>query len=72
LSLQEGDAVTVALAFQGIVSDPAGGVNDAAGFNGFLDKRHEALGRSVGDAPHANAPDPFSIFLRRNHNQRLV
>src|SRR5450759_1023132 len=72
LSFQKGDAVTVALAFQGIVSDPAVGVNDAAAFNGLLHERHQALGRSIGDAPHANAPDPVSIFLRRNNNQRLV
>src|SRR5215208_4520356 len=72
LSLQERDAVTVALAFQGIVSDPAIGMNDAAGFNGFLDKRHETLGRGIRDAPHANPPDSLSIFLCCNHNQCLV
>src|SRR5437870_13044554 len=54
LALQECDAVAIALPFQGIVSGPAVSVNHTARFNSFLDKRHQTLGRCIGDMPHAN------------------
>src|SRR5215471_2321607 len=72
LPFQERDAVTIALPFQRIVSGPAVGVDLSARFNGLLDKWHETLGRGICNAPHANAPDPLSVFLCSNDNQRLV
>src|SRR3974390_1764438 len=70
--LQEGDAVPVALPFQGIVSRPAVGMNQTPGFNGVLHKGHQALSRRIGDAPHTNASDPLPIFLCSNHQQCLA
>jgi len=55
--------MTVAHAFQGILSDPAVGVYDAAAFNSLLDKRHEAPRRSIRDSEHVNESDALSHLL---------
>jgi hypothetical protein len=44
-------------------------VDHAARFHRILDERNQTGGRGIGDLPQANAPNPPSILLSRNHNQ---
>src|ERR1700736_4532512 len=71
-ALQESDSVMVALLFYRKVPEPAVSVNDTAGLDCLLDEGHQALGRCIRNAAHADAPDPRAIFLYSNDNQGLT
>src|SRR5487761_592750 len=72
LTSKKGDPMAVALLFQGLVAQPRVSMHDAARFDGVLHKRHQAFSRGVRDTPHADPADTPAIFLRRNHDQRLL
>src|ERR1051325_10386024 len=55
-----------------LVAQPPVGMNCAAGFDCVLYERHQAFRRGVGDAAHANPPDPWSVLLRGDYYQCLT
>lgn len=61
--------VTFALEQQ--IAQPAAGMDYATRFDGFLDGRHQAVGRSVSNASHADATNAAPVFLGRNRNHGL-
>src|ERR1017187_5816830 len=69
---KERNLVDEAFAFQGRISQPAIGMNNALCCDGVLHKGHRAGSRSVENLAHANPADARPILLCSNHNQRLV
>src|SRR5258708_23994354 len=72
LAGEDGDPMMVALALGRVVRRPAIGVDQAASVNAVLDKRHQTLGRGVGNTAHADPSDPSTIFLSGNDYQSLA